>query len=94
LNNINGVELAYQGRFTVDGVGLEDLVRKHNLALDGEIKLRIANAQASLNAITVPFGQAIFTQQNQVQTAINSINALKDVLEGDLLQFIAIYGNN
>lgn len=94
LNNINGVELAYQGRFTVDGVGLEDLVRKHNLALDGEIKLRITNAQASLNAITVPFGQAIFTQQNQVQTAINSINALKDVLEGDLLQFIAIYGNN
>ncbi len=93
LNNIIGVELAYRGKFNVDGVGVEDLVRKHNLALDGQIKVRIANAKASLEAITVPFGQAIFSQQTQVQNAINSINALKDILEGDLLEFIAVYGN-
>lgn len=92
-NNIAGVELVYKGKFVNDGFGLEDLVRKHNLALDGEIKLRIANAKASLNAISLPFGQAIFQQGTLVQNAIDNINALKNVIDNELLQLVSVYGN-
>lgn len=98
-NNIRGVELVYLGQFNVNGVGIEDLVRKHNLALDGEIKTRIANAIASLESISnvspnYTFGQAIFEQGTLVQNSIDAINELKEVLEVDLQAFVAVYGNN
>ncbi|MBS1730823.1 MAG: hypothetical protein JSS67_08605 [Bacteroidetes bacterium] len=91
-NNIQGVLMMYQGNFKVDGKGLEDLVRTYNLGLDNEIKTAHAAAIASLNAITVPFGEAILTQQTQVQNAMTKINTLKDIIENKLLPFVKQYG--
>jgi putative iron-regulated protein len=91
VNNITGVQNVYLGRYAVDGKGLEDLVKKYNLSLDGEIKIKIAAAIAALNNVTEPFGQAIFTQKIQVQNAIDAINDLKDILEGDLMEFVSIH---
>jgi putative iron-regulated protein len=84
-NNIKGVENVYLGKYMVDGAGLEDFIRKYNLSLDGEIKAKISAAINALNQITVPFGEAIITQQVQVQNAIDAINELKEVLESDEL---------
>ncbi|MGL5889470.1 MAG: hypothetical protein ACRC3B_06275, partial [Bacteroidia bacterium] len=64
-----------------------------NLSLDGRVKQAIDNAQASLNAITIPFGQAIIQQPVQVQNAINAINDLKAVLENDLLPYVQLQTN-
>jgi putative iron-regulated protein len=91
-NNVQGVMDVYQGKFSADGKGLEDLVRSYNLNLDNELKTAHAAAIASLQAITVPFGQAILTQQTQVQNAMTKINALKDVLETKLSAFVLQYG--
>lgn len=87
-NNIKSVENVYYGRYTTDGSGIEDLVRQHNLSLDGEIKLKMQASLNSLDQITVPFGQAITAQPIQVQNAIDAINSLKDVLEEKLLPFV------
>jgi putative iron-regulated protein len=92
-NNIGGVRNVYLGKYTSDGKGIEDLVREGNLSLDGQVKQAIDNAQASLNAITIPFGQAIIQQPVQVQNAINSINNLKAVLENDLLPYVQLHTN-
>lgn len=91
-NNIIGVMNIYQGNFINDGKGIEDLVRTYNLSLDIHIKTEYAAAIASLQAITVPFGEAILTQKTQVQNAMVKINALKDILEKDLSAFILQYG--
>ncbi len=90
-NNITGVQNVYLGKYTSDGKGLEDLVRKYNLSLDGEIKNKIAVAITALNNVTEPFGQAIFTQKIQVQNAIDAINDLKDILENDLMEFVGVH---
>ena len=87
-NNIKGVQNVYLGKFETDGKGLEDLVKKSNLSLNNDIKLKISNAIGSLNNITAPFGEAIISQPIQVQNAIDTINELKDVIEGDLLAFV------
>ncbi|RVT98281.1 hypothetical protein EOD41_18090 [Mucilaginibacter limnophilus] len=87
-NNINGIMAMYQGRFTADGQGLEDLVREKNLSLDADIKSKHAAAIAALNDIKVPFGEAITHEQSKVQNAMNKINALFDVLDGDLKDFV------
>lgn len=90
-NNINGILSIYQGRFSNDGKGVEDLVRTYNLSLDNEIKTAHATAIASLQAITVPFGQAISTQQSQVQSAMTKINALATILDTKLKPFVLQY---
>jgi putative iron-regulated protein len=90
-NNIAGVLAVYQGRFTGDGQGLEDFVRAHNLSLDAEIKSKHAAAIASLNAITIPFGQAIVTEQSKVQNAMDKVNELAKVIDEQLKPLILQY---
>jgi putative iron-regulated protein len=90
-NNIRGIMAMYQGKFSADGKGIEDLVRTYNLSLDNEIKTAHATALASLEAISVPFGEAILTQQTQVQNAMDKINALATLLDTDLKDFILQY---
>lgn len=92
-NNIRGVKNVYLGMYAADGKGLEDLVRNHNLSLDGLVKQKIDAAIAALGTITVPFGQAIIQQPVQVQNSINAINDLKNTLENDLLPFVQLHTN-
>jgi len=92
-NNIKSVQNVYLGKYTSDGKGLEDLVREHKLALDGSVKTKINAAIASLQNITVPFGQAITAQPTQVQNAINAINDLKEEIENNLMPFVQAYAN-
>ena len=87
-HNIRGVENVYLSRYSADGKGLEDLVKKYNLSLDNEIKTNISSAIGALNTVTVPFGEAIISQPLQVQNAIDAINALKTTLEEKLLPFV------
>ncbi len=93
-NNIKGVQNVYLGNYAVNGLGLEDLVRQHNLSLDNLIKTNINSALASLATITAPFGQAIFTQQTQVSSAITAIETLKNTLENQLLPFVQQHVKN
>ncbi|MEO6150143.1 MAG: imelysin family protein [Mucilaginibacter sp.] len=90
-NNIKGVLAAYQGRFINDGKGLEDLVRANNLSLDAEVKAKHAAAIAALADITVPFGDAITTQQSKVQNAMDKIGDLQVTLETKLKPFLQQY---
>jgi len=87
-NNIKGVQNVYLGKYKTDGKGLEDLVKTHNLALDSDIKAKLDAAINSLNNITTPFGQAITDRSPKIQNAMDAINELKEVLEGDLLTFV------
>ncbi len=89
--NIQGVLIIYQGNFAEDKLGLEDLVKEYNTSLDQEVKTAHAEAIASLNAITQPFGEAIIAQPIQVQNAIDKINALATVLDTKLKPFLLQY---
>jgi len=91
-NNIKGILAMYQGRFISDGKGIEDLVRNYNLSLDNEIKTKHAAAVVALQAITMPFGEAIISQQTQVANAMSRISELADVLETKLKPFVQQYG--
>jgi putative iron-regulated protein len=90
-NNIQGILKIYQGKFTADGKGIEDLVRTYNLSLDNEIKNKHAAAIASLQAITAPFGQAISTQPTLVSAAMAKINDLATTLDTKLKPFLQQY---
>lgn len=92
-DNIRSVQNMYFGKYSNDGKGLEDLIKANNLSMDGIIKTRIANSFNALGNITVPFGQAISTQQTQVQNCIQSINDLKDYLETTVKPYVQTLTN-
>ncbi len=87
-NNMRSVQNIYLGKYITDGKGLEDLIKANNISMDGQIKTKINNTINGLNNITVPFGNAISTQQTQVQNAINAINDLKSYLENNVKPFV------
>ncbi len=89
--NIRGVMVVYQGNFNQDKNGIEDLVKLYSTSLDQEIKSAHGEAIAALNNITLPFGEAIISQPVQVQTAIDKINALEEVLDTKLKPFLLQY---
>ncbi|MBB5395793.1 imelysin family protein [Mucilaginibacter sp. AK015] len=90
-NNIKGILAIYQGRFTADGKGIEDVVRANNLSLDAEIKSKHAAAIAALGAIDKPFGEAIVSEQSKVQNAMTKITELAEVLDSKLKPFLIQY---
>lgn len=92
-NNIKSVQNIYLGKYIVDGKGLEDLIKANNLSMDGQIKTKISNALTALSNVTDPFGQAISTQQVQVQNCITSINDLKAYLENDVKPYVQTLTN-
>ncbi|GGH14373.1 imelysin family protein [Mucilaginibacter phyllosphaerae] len=90
-NNIQGILAIYQGRFAVDGKGIEDVVRANNLSLDAEIKSKHAAAIAALQAIDKPFGEAIVSEQSKVQNAMTKIGELATVIDEKLKPFLIQY---
>lgn len=88
-DNIISVQNVYYGKYaSFDGAGLEDIVKSSNLALDKQMKAAFNEAVSALNNITDPFGKAITTQKQQVKTAQDKINALKDFIDNDLMPYI------
>lgn len=87
-NNLTGVLNVYTGNFNIEGEGIDELVKHHHTQLHNSILQKHSNAITSLNAITLPFGEAIIAQPIQVQNAINAINELKTILDTDLKEFV------
>jgi putative iron-regulated protein len=78
-----GIENVYFGRYkNDDGMGLEDLVKAADSALDLKIKSGLSDAAAALSAIPVPFDQAIKDPASlrKVRSAIDALDALNDSL--------------
>lgn len=76
-NNMRSVQNIYTGSYLSDGKGIQDLVRNYNLSLDAEINQKITTAISALQTITLPFGEAIFSQPQQVANAQSAIHDLK-----------------
>jgi len=88
-DNITGVKNVYFG--LNGGTGLKDLVASKNKNLDNQIQTAINTAISSFDNITDTYEQAIFYQRTQIQQTMDAINALKDLLDNDLKNFITQY---
>ncbi len=87
-NNMKSIQNVYTGTYSTDGVGVQDFVKDYNLSLDAEITQKIAAAITALGNVTLPFGQAIIAQPQQILAAQTAIRDLNTTLEGRLLPLI------
>jgi predicted lipoprotein len=87
-NNVNGVNMVYNGANTNGGKGLSQVVKLFNLDLDRRIQSAILASEYALNQVSVPFEQAIFTQPVQLQNAVDQLLILQELLNTELVQLI------
>jgi predicted lipoprotein len=85
-NNIIGAQNVYLG--LNGGKGVKDLVAALNKDLDTRIQAQFTAAINSFNNITERYELAIFDQRTQVQATLTQLQALRDLLDGELTAFI------
>ncbi|HWB91455.1 MAG TPA: imelysin family protein, partial [Puia sp.] len=92
-NNIVGLQQVYMG--LNGGKGLKDLVAAKNASLDKNIQTAIAAAVSSFDNISGSnnerYEDAIIDRRTQIQTTMSQLNALQQLLEDDLTNFIKQY---
>ncbi len=85
MDNVRSIRNAYTGNYLLsEGPGLNALVKSINPALDETINNQIETAIAAINEIPQPFAEAILTSPDDVQTAIDAVNALLVTLSNQL----------
>jgi len=87
-NNITGVLNVYTCKYNSTGYGLNQLVAAKNTSLDNKIQSQLNTAISAFSGITTTYEKAIYTQQQQIKTVQDAVNALKTTLEDDLTNFI------
>jgi len=88
-NNIRSIQNVYMGDFNgTNGAGLTNIVALTNPTLDTNVKAKIAEAIAAIDAIPGTFTNAIVANRAAVQNAQTKVNDLKTLLESQLLPFI------
>jgi len=89
-NNIRSIQNMYMGDYGAqDGKGLTDIVVLTNPALDANIKAKIQDAITAINAIPGTFTDAIVNNRPAVVNAQQKVNALKTLLETQLVPFVS-----
>jgi len=81
--NALAIQNAYLGRYgTIDGPGLDDLVKKRNPDLDAKMKEQLAASVAAVEAIPAPFDQAIMSADGRakVEAAVRALQTQTETL--------------
>lgn len=87
-NNIRSVGNVYHANFSGDGKGVADFVKFFNLSLHNKIETQLKVSMQALEAISIPFGDAIHQQPVAVKNAIDQIAILSELLETELLPLV------
>lgn len=95
-NNITGAKNAYMGRYNGNQpkASLQSFVKRYNAALDLKITGRMDEIINSLNSFTVPFGRAIHEQPANVQSVINRLQELHEIMEKELADLIRLHAKS
>jgi hypothetical protein len=87
--NIDGVSNIYNCKFKdQSGASVSQFVKQYNLALDQKINRQIAVCQQALLAVNLPFNEAIFQQQQQLNSATRELVALEEIIKDELVPLI------
>jgi predicted lipoprotein len=79
-HNLEGVQNVYLGRYATAGQGLSALVIAKDPALDARVRQQFANTLASMAAVTVPFGDAITSQAEQLRRVQSEFRTLRQLI--------------
>ncbi len=93
-NNIVGAYYVYIGKYRTQEKGLSDIVQLYDKNLDNQIKAKFTAAISSFDLVNVSFEKAIYTQRDQLQSIINAIGAVRDILNDQLHPFLQQHISN
>ncbi|MDG1729415.1 MAG: imelysin family protein [Algibacter sp.] len=80
-NNVRSISNVYNGKFTIDGKGISDIVAESNTTLDETFKAQILEAVEAIEAIPGTFTDAISNNRTSVATAQSKVRIVQETLE-------------
>lgn len=85
-SNIVGVRNVYLG---LNGnAGIKDLIAAKNKNLDNQVQAQLTAAINSFDNITQRYEEAIFNQRTQIEQTMQQLEKLKNLIDGDVADFI------
>jgi uncharacterized iron-regulated protein len=88
-DNIRSIQNVYTGRYDAAiGLGISNIIKSQNSALDESIKQKIASAINAIESIEGTFTSAIFNAQQSVINAQTEVRDLQQLLESEVLPII------
>ena len=88
-DNIRSIQNIYTGLYgSASGKGLSEVVKAKNAALDTEVRQKIANAIAAIEAIEGTFTTAIFNAKPSVEKARDEVRNLQELLQNQVFAVI------
>ena len=87
-DNIRGIQNVYVGKFTADGLGLNEFVNSKDADLDTRFQTEVQTAIDTIGAIPDPFRDSITAQRSAVQAAIDAVGTVQQILENDILRLV------
>jgi len=89
--NIEGVSNLYYCTYKGQtGTSLSGFVKQYNRSLDQKIANQISLCKQSASLVNVPFSEAIFTQQQQLNKVTESLNSLEEIIQNELVPLLRL----
>ncbi|MDZ4758643.1 MAG: imelysin family protein [Bacteroidota bacterium] len=92
--NIKGAKNVYLCNYSGNGSGLHALTELYNKSLDLKITQKMDAAYSNLNAYSTKFGKAIYNERPAVESTVQLLADLKNILENELIPLIQTYVKN
>ncbi len=80
-NNVRSISNVYNGKFSIDGKGVSDVVAESNTTLDGTFKTQLVEAIQAIEAIPGTFTDAISDNRTAVENAQTKVRIVQETLE-------------
>jgi predicted lipoprotein len=87
-DNIRSIQHIYLGRYTSDGIGLDEFVRSRNAALDSQLQAEIAAAITAIEAIPGTFSSAVQNARPAVEAAQDAVLQVSQTLQAEVMPLV------
>jgi len=87
-HNIRSIQHIYLGRYTSDGIGLDEFVRSRNAALDSQLQAEIAAAITAIEAIPGTFSSAVQNARPAVEAAQDAVLQVSQTLQAEVMPLV------
>lgn len=88
-NNVRSISNIYNGKFSIDGEGVSDIIADNNSSLDTTFKAQIVDAIQAIEAIPGTFTDAIENNRAAVENAQTKVRTIQETLESQIRPLIS-----
>ena len=88
-NNVRSISNVYNGKFSIDGKGISEVVANKDSSLDTQFKDELVAAIQAIEAISGTFSAALSSNRTAIETAQTKVRTVQETLESKIKPLIS-----